>query len=151
MSETGKQETHTIGSKLADFCPKGRCHLLLQSCLLQHPTLSIGPGEECLGPAFLVYPSRTCSDAQPPGQTESLPPTCLPVTRNSPLPSICPRLAYCPPPPLQCSHSRLSTCMFQTVVPVCSFSMTQGLAFSKWTWLSITGFQIDQNVIGWFG
>ena len=116
----------------ADFCPKGRCHLILQSCLLQHPTLSIDPGEECLGPAFLVYTSRTGSGAQSPGQTESLPPTCLPVTRNSPLPSICPCLAFCPPPPLQCSHSRLSTCMFHTGVPVCSFSMTQGLAFSNY-------------------
>lgn len=66
----------------ADFCPKGRCNLILQSCLLQNPTLSIGPGEECLGPAFLVYPSRMCSDVQSPGQTES-----LPITRNSPFPT----------------------------------------------------------------
>ena len=96
----------------ADFCPKERCNLILQSCWLQNPTLSIGPGEECLDPALLVYPSRTCSDAQSPGQTES-----LPVTRNSPLPNICPCLAYHPLPPLQCSHSRPSTCMSHPVPP----------------------------------
>ena len=96
----------------ADFCPKGRCSLILQSCWLQNPALSIGPGEECLDPAFLVYPSRTCSHAQSSGQTES-----LPVTHSSPLPNICPCLAYRPPPPLQCSHSRPSTCVSHPVPP----------------------------------